>query len=754
MNNKMYDFGGFRLDEDQKCLWRDEELVSLTPKAIETLLVLVRNNGKVITKDALLDEVWANTFVEEATLAQNISTLRKTLAKYDENIEFITTIPRRGYRFVEDVTEISAEEEEVILEKHSVTHIVAEQRQIHDSQDDLENLRRSRPNSGRSAGSFLSTRIVAMISLAVICAGAIAYAAYFYISKGNDFYHAKFQKFRVGTLMSGANLQGGLVSGDGKYVAIVDRKNEGDAILLRQIEDGNMLEVLPKSNLLISGLTFSPDNSAIFYSAYQKEPSVQAKIAKLYRIPILGGAPREIITDIDSPVAITADNKKLAFVRNQLNEKKSALMIADIDGKNEKVLAIRPLLAGFSTFGLSWSPDGKLISTVIIEPNSEGPPARVGIINAETGEAKTLSEHSWMWVGRTIWLNDGSGIAAVAYGSSSPNLTDEVWFVSYPEGKARIVTNGLKGINGISLTDDLESIIATRVNRITTFYVSPFDDLDSPREIAKNVDGEAMLALGSEWSGNEKIVFGKIQNGNSDLWMMDADGKNEKQITSDKSADYAPRITNDGKHIFFLSNRSGNMNVWRVDSNGENPTRITTNGNVGAHSVSSVNGNIYYIAKAKDKAYAVLWVVDPNGAGARQITFKRTYGAKVSPDGKYIFCFYPDDKTDAEDFNNALKFTVLAADSGKVVKQFASLTSRNFPAVEWSHDSGSFLYLETDENTALWRQTIDDQAPAKLKEWTNGKIYQFALSKDGSKLFFEKGEEVNSIIQLQNVKAE
>ncbi|MEZ5344856.1 MAG: winged helix-turn-helix domain-containing protein [Pyrinomonadaceae bacterium] len=754
MNNKMYDFGGFRLDEDQKCLWRDDELVSLTPKALETLLVLVRNNGRVITKDALLDEVWANTFVEEATLAQNISTLRKTLAKYDENTEFITTIPRRGYRFVEDVTEITAEDEEVILEKHSVTHIIAEQRQIHDSQDDLANVTASPAGYAQASSNFLTKRILVALSLIGVCAAALSYAAYVYVSNANNFYNSKFQKFRVGTLMSGANVQGSLVSGDGKYLAIIDRKSDGDAILLRQIEDGNMLEVLPKSNLLISGISFSPDNSGIYYSAYQKGPSKTPKVAKLYRIPILGGAPREILNDIDSPAAISHDSKKIAFVRNQLTEKKSALVITDIEGKNEKIVAVRDLLAGFSVYGLSWSPDGKFISTVVVDNDSESPPAKVGIVNAETGETRTLSDQSWIWVGRTVWLKDGSGIAAVAYGAESPNLTDEVWFVSYPDGKARIITNGLKGINGISLTDDLSSIIATRVNRITTFYVSPFDDLDSASEIAKNVDGEALLSLGSEWNFGGKILFGKEQNGNSDLWIMDPDGKNEKQITSDKSADFSPTVTKDGKHIFFLSNRSGNMNVWRVDSNGENPVQISKNGNVGNPSVSPESGNVYYIAKAEDKAYGVLWGAGRDGKDPKQITSKRTYGAKVSPDGKYIFCYYPDDEKDPEDFNNPLKFTVLDAGTGEVVRQFAALTSWNLPVVEWSHDSGSFLYLDTSGNTTLWRQTIDDQPAEKLKEWKSGKVYQIALSKDGSKLFYEKGDEVNSIIQLQDIPVE
>lgn len=94
---------------------RSGQLVSLTPKALETLIVLVKNCGVVVSKNYLLDEVWADTFVEEATLVQNISTLRKTLGENDGK-RFIETIPRRGYRFVMEVKELTSTQQLVKFE--------------------------------------------------------------------------------------------------------------------------------------------------------------------------------------------------------------------------------------------------------------------------------------------------------------------------------------------------------------------------------------------------------------------------------------------------------------------------------------------------------------------------------------------------------------------------------------------------------------------------------------------------------------
>src|SRR5215471_16181900 len=99
---QFYEFDGFRLDIRQKLLLRGSEAVPLTPKAFDTLLMLVENSGRVLDKDEMMKQVWPDTFVEEANLANNISLLRKTLTDGDETRQYIQTIPRRGYRFMAD----------------------------------------------------------------------------------------------------------------------------------------------------------------------------------------------------------------------------------------------------------------------------------------------------------------------------------------------------------------------------------------------------------------------------------------------------------------------------------------------------------------------------------------------------------------------------------------------------------------------------------------------------------------------------
>lgn len=102
---QLYKFGNFRLDVAKRLLLKGvDEIVPLMPKAFDTLLYLVQNSGKVIEKDELMAEIWADTIVEENNLTQNISILRRVFGEKPGEHRFIVTVPGHGYKFVAEVT--------------------------------------------------------------------------------------------------------------------------------------------------------------------------------------------------------------------------------------------------------------------------------------------------------------------------------------------------------------------------------------------------------------------------------------------------------------------------------------------------------------------------------------------------------------------------------------------------------------------------------------------------------------------------
>src|SRR5215203_4076616 len=101
-----YEFGEFCVDPVERQLLRDGQVIPITPKAFETLCLLVENSGHLLEKDRLMESLWADAFVEEGNLADNISKLRQALGDSRKDPKFIETVSGRGYRFIADVRRI------------------------------------------------------------------------------------------------------------------------------------------------------------------------------------------------------------------------------------------------------------------------------------------------------------------------------------------------------------------------------------------------------------------------------------------------------------------------------------------------------------------------------------------------------------------------------------------------------------------------------------------------------------------------
>jgi DNA-binding winged helix-turn-helix (wHTH) protein/tetratricopeptide (TPR) repeat protein len=125
-SKELYEFGPFRVDPEKEILLRAGEPVPLTPKTFQILLVLIRHNKEVVTKDDLMKSVWPDTFVEEANLSRNIFMLRKALGDSGQD-KYIVTVPGRGYRLAEDVHLVAERELSVVAATHTKMQVRIEE---------------------------------------------------------------------------------------------------------------------------------------------------------------------------------------------------------------------------------------------------------------------------------------------------------------------------------------------------------------------------------------------------------------------------------------------------------------------------------------------------------------------------------------------------------------------------------------------------------------------------------------------------
>ncbi len=181
-NRQLYEFGPFRLDARKRRLSLDGEIVSLTPKAIETLLMLIERQGKLVEREELMNTVWADAFVEDSNLSVTISMLRKALGQgaEGEGSKYIETVPRLGYRFVADVREVTGEGAVIALEKRTQAQIVIEERPDNPEQP-------ATIPSGKRLSLPAAQRVTfRAVALSVLLVGLIATLAYFWISRRSE----------------------------------------------------------------------------------------------------------------------------------------------------------------------------------------------------------------------------------------------------------------------------------------------------------------------------------------------------------------------------------------------------------------------------------------------------------------------------------------------------------------------------------------------------------------------------------------
>src|SRR5262249_22340374 len=194
--------------------------------------------------------------------------------------------------------------------------------------------------------------------------------------------------------------------------------------------------------------------------------------------------------------------------------------------------------------GPAWSPDGRVIATAA-GSHTGGRRMYVAEINVAEGKEKLISEQRWASVGHVLWVRDGSSTArGLIFNAIEPGATlAQIWFLPYPKGAAQKITNDLNDYRDLSLTDDSTALVAAQSEAHVNVWISPAPDgvnAGRDRQITDGV-GQYNGVGGLTWipKGNQagRLVYVSRAYGSQDLWLMDRDGKNQKQLTTEPGAD-------------------------------------------------------------------------------------------------------------------------------------------------------------------------------------------------------------------------
>jgi eukaryotic-like serine/threonine-protein kinase len=514
------------------------------------------------------------------------------------------------------------------------------------------------------------------------------------------------------------------ISPDGQYVVYVKREADQQSLWMRHVATKSDVQVLPPDLVSFAGLSFSPDGNYIYFVRSDKTTQ---NYRYLYSMPVLGGNPRQLIRDIDSPVSFSPDGKQFVFMRGIPEGDAIQLRIAGADGSGDRLLVQLPAFANFM-FGASWSPDGKSVAASNLE---RGKQLRwvLNVVQVSDASVRLLYSDP-EFLGRPVWLPDGNSLL-VPIGLPRENR-NQIWEVPYPGGERRRFTNDLSNYAAyLDLTRDRSTLVALDQKQISHIWIAPEGKSDIARQITSggSVDVGVVPGFGS------KLL---LQSDGDQLVSMNSDGS-ERNVLVPQLRNFVSRTACGDRYLLFDSYDGSKLQLMRSDPDGSNMVKLSDDV---VQSQCSPDGK-WLIYTSREKLYRQTM---EGGAPVEIASAPGGGSIVISADGKLVAFTYQEGSPVPQ-----VKAAVIPAIGGKALYVFVLPSGSE--SLRWSPDGKALHYLLTRNGaTNVWEQPLSGGNPRQFTHFTSGLIFDFSWSRDGKQLLLSKGDQSSDVVLISNFR--
>ena len=736
-----YRFDDVEVDCDRRRVEKDGQQCKLTPRAFDVLVYLIEHSGRVVGKQELFDNVWKEQFVTDNALTRIIKEIRQVIGDDADAPRYIETVPKHGYRFI---AEVGTNGPQRVREAELVASDQPESEQV-DAPDAFTGPESTSPAESEAPKAAFRASAAWLVGAAIIGVAAIAAL----ISWNNQTRPdpgptaGVLRNIQV-TTWQGLDVYPTLAP-DGNSIAYSSDHDGSFEIYVRPLTPGAREIQVTNDGQQNFQPSWSPDGRLIAY--YSKNRG------GIWLMPASGGVAKQL-TEFGSRPAWSPDGSSIAFQSSGLTD----LSATSVGAISPSTLWAVPTRGGDPTpitqvgnpagghGAPSWSPDGSQIVFVAYD----GTLSTMWTISLKDNELKRVKE-SRVYFYDPIYAPDGEHIyyGGVSEAGSFVLCSLRVsGSTGEPVGEpVEVVNTGLIRVKNLTISADGKKIAysgPTMKGNISSIQVSPGTAAPIGAPVSLTQSTSYRKGLPHFSPDGQRIAYVDFRGGvNQDVWVMDTDGKNPLQLTTDPAVDWAPSWFPDNDRIAFQSLREGRQAVWSISTRSGRETLLVDPGiAIGWPTLSPDGKRIAF--NSTESGTINVWLVPIDGGAPRQLTFdSETMGWPCwSPDGSLIAF-----QTKRGDDTHIM---IMPADGGAAT-QLTLDRGQSWPH-DWSPDGDKIVYA--GQRNDLWNiYWVSRSTKAQERMTTNSKLNAFvrypAWSPDGDKIVYEYSETTGNIWLLE-----
>ena len=595
----------------------------------------------------------------------------------------------------------------------------------------------------------IGTVVASLVALALLAAAA--FGVYAFLSRTGP---VPFENFTISQITNTGKADLAAISPDGRYILHVQEDNGLRSLWLRNIPTGSDTQVIPASAGTYRDLAFAPDGNYVYY---RKSANSQATEFNLQRAPVLGGAPKQVVRDIDSDLAFSPDGQRMAYVRaNDPEPGKYRLLAANLDGSDETVLRIAQSARGTDPTHITWSPDGKQIVYSFL--SSGAALSYVESLNLATKQVATLASLANDFVFDLKWLPGGRSLLVV-YSAKGLVLDQTQIGLLSVEGTLRPVTRDTSRYSTLTLSADSRTAATVQVktSRSLELMTAPGASQATPLKALPQVTDPRQV----EWTPDGKLL---VSDGEK-ITRLDADGQNPTVLLGDPNAGLFTLSACGNQYIVFTwaYHAGKSINLWRANADGSAPKQLTS-GSFESNPMCSPDGKwVYYVDRPGTSRLMRVPIDGGQGEPVPGTDIPNRFGmAGISffaPDGKsFGFVAHMIDPRTNDAYS---KLAIVNLEAGSTAgPRLLDLDPRLGSGDEFGHSvklvphaAPAVTYRITENGQDnLWIQPLDGSPGHQLTHFPSEQISDCSWSPDGKTLAITRRHDVADVVLLKEVR--